>query len=88
MRIIWTLYGLICLASMVIYQKLSKTKEFKKLLSYQEGENERYDDKSLWQDFWIVRYEVGNIVIAYFLQMLIFPAIFLSLTVSKSPKFP
>jgi len=81
MRIIWGLYILICFSSMVIYQQLSSTKEFKKLLSIQE--DYEYDgEETLWTNLWVVRYEVANIVIAYFLQMAIFPAIFLSLTVS------
>ena len=86
MKIIWGCYGLICLTSIIIYQKLKKNDKFKQLVSIRNMNAGNSNDKSIWKNFWIVRYESMQIVFAYALQMAIFPAIYYVLTVRKNLK--
>lgn len=67
---------------MVIYQILKSTKEFKKLLEIADDDDEETQEgRSIWKNFLIVKNESLNIVFAYALFMLIFPAIFYELSV-------
>lgn len=70
---------------MIIYEVLKSTKEFKKILEtvHDDEDEELREGKSIWKNFLIVKNESLNIVFAKSLWMLIFPAIFYSLTVSS-----
>jgi hypothetical protein len=68
---------------MIIYYKLKHTKEFIKLLTIaQDDDEETKAGRSIWKNFILVKSESLNIVFAYAIFMLIFPAIFYELTVS------
>lgn len=86
MAIIWSFYILIIGTSIVIYYCLKKTKEFKQLLEIANDDDDS-EERSIWKNFLAVKNESLNIVFAYALWMLIFPAIFLELTVSLLRNF-
>lgn len=86
MAIIWGIYLLSCIGSVAIFYSLSKTREFKYLanIAKKAKEEKLEENVSIWESYQTVREESTEIILAYALQMLIFPAIFYNLTVRRN----
>ena len=83
MMIIWGIYALICFSAMMIYKILSNKEEFVELLEIEEETEISMSHQSvrLFDVFKTVKGESFSIILALFLQYLVFPGIYYALEV-------
>lgn len=99
MIIIWGIYTTLMISCAVIYFNFEKNQEIKEILNLKSKSVSQLQlsikstsgmkDKEInfWSHWKMVKFESLQIILAYFLQYLVFPGIFYSLEVSLHPKF-